>query len=69
MGLQTITIDTAEGFDTAKIKTMPKEDFTRFIDPEIHAFEEAFMGLGQSALIGVETTLLRTYLAWKLRGI
>lgn len=65
MGIQ-IEIISDVGNDPRTVEAMTPEEFARFVDPEISAFESAFVGLGQSPLIGIERSLLRTYLAWKL---
>lgn len=55
--------DIPEHWQKADAATMAK-----IMEPELQAFEVFFRGLGQDPLIGVERTILKTYLAWKLRG-
>ena len=64
-----VSIKTDDELHWPDAKTMSREDFVKLIQPEITAFEKDFVGLGQSPLLVVETTMLRTYLAWKLRGL
>ena len=65
MGIQ-VEIISDVGYDLGTVAAMTPDEFVQLVQPEIKAFEAAFTGMGQSALIGVERSLLLTYLAWKL---
>ena len=71
MGTQTITIETKAGLSEVgeDFRALSRENFIRLIQPELEAFQKDFVALGQNPLLGVEATILRTYLAWKLRGL
>ena len=42
------------------------EEIAKGMDPELARFQEWFQSQGNGPLIGVERSILKTYLAWKL---
>jgi len=63
-----IELDLRTGDGDEPWVTATPEMMTRIIEPEVQAFEQWFVTLGQQSLSGYEKSILRTYLAWKLRG-
>ena len=42
------------------------EELSTAMDPELHNFETWFRAKDNQPLVGMERTILKTYLAWKL---
>ena len=51
---------------TKTLKEANNEEISAGMDPELRAFQEWFHQKGNGPLIGVERSILKTYLAWKL---
>jgi len=46
---------------------VPDLDLAAAMDSEIGEFEAWFKSIGNGSLVGIERSILRTFLAWKLR--
>lgn len=49
-----------------KVRQLPNQELASAMDPEVVAFQQWFCKQGNDALTGLERSILRTYLAWKL---
>ena len=53
--------------DMKGVKDVTNEQLSEAMAPEVTKFEEWFKGQGNEPLIGHERSIVRTYLAWKLK--
>lgn len=58
----TIRVDLGE----KTLRNASNEEVAAGMDTELEAFQEWFRSKGNGSLIGVERSILKTYLAWKL---
>jgi len=49
------------------ISGVSDQDLAKSMDSELKSFGHWFEGQGNNPLVGVERSILKTYLAWKLR--
>lgn len=47
-------------------RDIPLDELGKAMDPEVVAFQQWFRAQGNQPLTGVERSILRTYLGWKL---
>jgi len=52
--------------EAAELDRLLYQEIASSMDVELGAFEKWFRGLGNDSLVGVERSILKTYLAWKL---
>jgi len=62
-----LELDIDQDVSREDLRDLDPQRMSKIMAPEIQEFASWFMTQGQSPLIGVEMTILKTYLAWKIR--
>lgn len=53
--------------EDSDLSELPNQDLAAALDTEIARFETWFESKGNNPLVGVERSIIRTFLAWKLK--